>query len=67
MIANIREIYQFITIFMREFSLIKRNILQYLDYKGVSKYEFYQKTGISNGVLSQKNGFSEENIMRFLS
>jgi repressor LexA len=52
---------------MRENSLIKENILKYLDLKGVTKYEFYQKTGVSNGVLSQKNGFSEENIMRFLS
>jgi repressor LexA len=52
---------------MRENSLIKENILKYLDFKGVTKYEFYQKTGVSNGVLSQKNGFSEENLMRFLS
>lgn len=52
---------------MRENSLIKKNILKYLDFKGVTKYEFYQKTGVSNGVLSQKNGFSEENLMRFLS
>lgn len=52
---------------MRENSIIKANILQYLDFKGVSKYEFYQKTGVSNGVLSQKNGLSEENTMKFLS
>lgn len=52
---------------MREISIIKQNILQYLDYKGVSKYEFYQKTGVSNGVLSQKSGISEDNILRFLS
>ena len=52
---------------MRENSLIKENILLYLDSKGISKYEFYKKTGVSNGVLSQKNGMSEENTMRFLS
>lgn len=52
---------------MRDFSTIKNNILKYLDYKGISKYEFYQKTGVSNGVLSQKNGLSEDNIMKFLS
>lgn len=52
---------------MREKSTIKENILKYLDFKGVSKYEFYQKTGVSNGVLTQKSGMSEENTLRFLS
>lgn len=52
---------------MRDISIIKQNIIKYLDYKGVSKYEFYQKTGVSNGVLSQKSGLSEENTLRFLS
>lgn len=41
--------------------------MKFLEYKGVSKYEFYQKTGISNGILSQKNGLSEENLLRFLN
>jgi len=52
---------------MREKSIIKKNIIKYLDYKGVSKYEFYQETNVSNGVLSQKSGMSEENTLRFLS
>ena len=52
---------------MRDFSLIKKNILHYIDNKRISKYEFYQKTGISNGVLSQNNGMSEDNILRFLN
>lgn len=52
---------------MRENSIIKKNILQFLEFKGISKYEFYQKTGVSNGVLTQKSGMSEENTMRFLS
>ncbi|QMU64082.1 MAG: hypothetical protein GKR88_07115 [Flavobacteriaceae bacterium] len=51
---------------MRDFSLLKQRIIQYIDYKKVSKYEFYQKTGISNGVLSQKTGISEENTLKFL-
>ena len=52
---------------MREFSLIKQKILQYLDFKGISKYKFYQETGITNGILSQSNGISEDNLLRFLS
>lgn len=52
---------------MREISILKERILQYLDSKGITKYEFYKNTGISNGILSQKNGLSEENQLRFLS
>lgn len=51
----------------REISILKRRILEYLEYKGVSKYECYKNTGITNGVLSQSNGLSEDNLMRFLS
>ena len=51
----------------RDFSIIKKRILQYLDIKGISKYEFYQKTKISNGILSQKGGLTEDNILKILS
>lgn len=52
---------------MRENSVIKERIIQYLDYKNISKYKFYQETGITNGILSQNNGISEENLLKFLS
>lgn len=52
---------------MSEKAIIKQRILQYLDYKGVSKYECYQKTGITNGVLSKSDGLSEDNLLRFIS
>jgi hypothetical protein len=51
----------------RKFSIIKERILQYLDFKGISKYECYQNSGIVNGVLSQKGGISEENTLKFIS
>lgn len=51
----------------REISILKRRLLEYLDFKGISKYECYKNTGITNGVLSQANGLSEDNLMRFLS
>ena len=51
----------------RDFSVIKRRILQYLELKGITKYAFYRDTGTTNGVLSQPNGISEENLLRFLS
>lgn len=48
-------------------SPIKRNILQYLEYMGISQYEFYKKTGITRGILGQDNGISEENMSKFLA
>ena len=41
--------------------------MYFIDNQNISKYELYQKTGISNGVLSQKGGMSEENTIKFLS
>lgn len=52
---------------MQEKSLIKKNILQYLKIKNITKYEFYQKTGITRGILNQNNGMSEENTAKFLA
>ena len=52
---------------MQEKSPIKKNILQYIEYKGISKYKFYQETGITRGVLDQNNGMSEENTARFIA
>lgn len=51
----------------RENSILKERILEYLDSKGISKYECYQKTGISRSVLSQSNGMTEDNILKFLA
>ena len=51
----------------QEKSLIKQNILLYLNKKGVSPYEFYRVSGVTRGVLSQNNGISEDNLARFLA
>jgi phage repressor protein C with HTH and peptisase S24 domain len=52
---------------MSKKSTIKQNILQYVDYLGITKYTFYKNTGITRGVLDQDTGMSEENIARFLA
>lgn len=52
---------------MQKKSLIKQNILRYIDSIGVSAYKFYNETGITRGVLSQDNGMSEENTAKFLA
>jgi phage repressor protein C with HTH and peptisase S24 domain len=51
----------------QEFSPIKSRILKYLDLKGVTLYEFYKKSGVTRGVLSQANGISEENLAKFIA
>lgn len=52
---------------MQKKSLIKQNILQYIEYKNISRYKLYQETGITRGVLDQNNGMSEENTAKFLA
>ncbi len=48
-------------------SVIKDRIIQYLDFKGYSKYRFYKNTGVSEGVLSKKSDLSEENTLKTIS
>jgi len=51
----------------RENSIFKERILEYLDKKGISKYECYKNTGMSRSVLSQPNGMTEDNMLKFLA
>lgn len=51
----------------QEKSPIKQKILLYLTKKRISAYEFYKKSGVTRGVLSQNNGITEDNIARFLA
>lgn len=52
---------------MQEISPIKQRIMQVLDLKGVSRYEFYKKSGMTRGVLDKKSGISEDNIAKFIA
>ncbi len=40
--------------------MIKQRILQYLDFKGISKYEFYKKTSFSNGFLDKEGNIGSD-------
>lgn len=51
----------------QEKSQIKQKILLYLSQQGVSPYEFYKKTGVTRGILTQNNGINEDNLARFLA
>jgi len=52
---------------MQNKSLIKSNILEFINHRGISKYQFYKETGITRGVLDQNNGMSEENTARIIA
>ena len=51
----------------QEKSPIKQKILLYLSKMGVSPYEFYKKSGVTRGILTQNNGINEDNLSRFLA
>ena len=41
---------------------MKQRILQFIDYKGISKNKFYIETGLSNGILDKNSGFSMDTV-----
>lgn len=47
-------------------SNVKKRILQYIDSKGITMYQLYQKTGIANSILTRDTGISENNILKFI-
>jgi hypothetical protein bfra3_16308 len=52
---------------MKNFSTQKDRILQFIEYKDISKNKFYNETGISNGILDKKSGLSMDTIEKFYS
>lgn len=51
----------------KEISFLKKGILAYLKIKGVTNKECYSATGMSEGILSQSTGLTEDNILKFLN
>lgn len=51
---------------MQENSIIKQNILKYLEYKGITPYRFYKENNVTRGILTQNNGITEENLLKFV-
>lgn len=52
---------------MQNNSIVKRNVLKFIDYKGVNKATFYKQTGVSRSVLDKNGGMSEENIAKVIA
>lgn len=51
---------------MQENSIIKQNILKYLEFKGITPYRFYKENDVTRGILTQNNGITEENLLKFV-
>lgn len=46
---------------------MRDRIVKYLDFKGISKYKFYQDTGLSNGFLDKSGGISVNSYEKICS
>ena len=42
-------------------------ILQFIDYKGISKLSFYKEVGLSNGFLDKNKSIGSEKLVRILN
>lgn len=40
--------------------MIKGRVIKYIEYKGISKYKFYQITGLSNGFLDKEGAIGSD-------
>lgn len=50
---------------MKKISIQKERVIQFLEYKGITKNKFYVETGISNGTLDKVSGLSLETVEKF--
>ena len=41
---------------------MKERILQFIEYKSLSKNKFYKETGLSNGILDKQGGISSDSL-----
>ncbi len=48
-------------------SSIKKRMLEYILNDGISKYKFYNETGMTRGVLDSPSGITEDNIIKFVN
>ena len=48
------------------YAMIDR-ILQFIDYKGISKLSFYKEVGLSNGFLDKNKSIGSEKLVKILN
>ena len=51
---------------MKNISLIKQRLLQYIDNKGITKNKFYTLTGVANGTLDKKSKLSTDTVEKIV-
>lgn len=51
----------------KKISVYKQRVIQYLDFKGISKREFYARTGLSNGVLDKDSSLTLISVEKIIS
>ena len=52
---------------MQKLSKIKERIKEFIDFKGITQYQFYQETGIGKGTLNKHSGLGEDGLMKVLN
>lgn len=52
---------------MQKISPVKQRIFAFVDHLGISKRDFYGKTGISRGTLESSTGITEETVAKFIA
>lgn len=48
-------------------SHIKTRMIEFIEFKGISKYKFYKETRMTRGVLESSSGITEDNIAKFIA
>lgn len=51
----------------KKISIYKLRIIEYLDSKGISKREFYMKTGLGNGLLDKDSSLTLISVEKIIS
>lgn len=51
----------------KKISIYKHRVIQYLDFKGISKREFYLKTGLGNGILDKNSSLTLLSVEKIIS
>lgn len=51
----------------QKISPIKQRILQFAEYLGISKRDFYKAIGVSRGTLESKTGITEDVLAKFIA
>ncbi|MDP3444836.1 MAG: hypothetical protein Q8T08_18410 [Ignavibacteria bacterium] len=45
---------------------VRQRVLEYLDYKSLSRYKFYKMTGLSNGFLDKEGSMTTDKCMKIV-